>query len=74
MRYHFGVSEDVGGKVEKAMFGWFGHIGRVYQRRQTKQIYMASVDRIIGKSGPRKTYLDQIGELIRKCPVKSSRN
>jgi hypothetical protein len=44
------------------------------ERRLTKKIYEADVDGNAGRGRPRQTFLDQIGEVLEKGQVKSTRN
>jgi hypothetical protein len=53
---------------------WFGHIERMDERRLTKKIYEADVGGNAGRGGPRRTFLDQIGEVLEKGQVKITRN
>jgi hypothetical protein len=56
------------------MLRWFGHVERMYERRLTKEIYEADLGGNAGKRRPRRTFLDQIGEVLKKGQVKSTRN
>jgi hypothetical protein len=48
------------------MLRWFGHVERMYERRLTKEIYEADLGGNAGKRRPRRTFLDQIGEVLKK--------
>jgi hypothetical protein len=48
----------------------FGHVERMDERRLTKEIYKAD----LGGNAGRGTFLDQIGEVLEKGQVKSTRN
>jgi hypothetical protein len=61
IREECGVKENVVTKFEKNMLRWFGHLERMDERILTKEIF-------------RRIFLDQIGEVIEKGQVKSSRN
>jgi hypothetical protein len=61
-------------KIEKNMLRWFGHIEMMDERRLTKKIFEANVDANAGRVKPRRTFLDQIGEVLEKGQFKSTRN
>jgi hypothetical protein len=52
----------------------FGHLERMDERRLTKEIYKADLGGIAGRGRPMRTFLDQIGEVIEKGQIKSTRN
>jgi hypothetical protein len=68
IREEFGVCvEDVVIKIEKIMLRWFGHVERMDERRLTKKIYETDVGGNAGRRRPRRTFLDQIGEVLEKA-------
>jgi hypothetical protein len=74
IREECGVKEDVVTKIEKNMLRWFGHVERMDERRLTKEIYEADVGGTAGRGRPKRTFLDQIGEVLEKGKVRSTRN
>jgi hypothetical protein len=66
--------EDVVTKIEKNMLRWFGHVERMDERRLTKEIYKADLGGNAERERPRRTFLDQIGEVLEKGQVKSTQN
>jgi hypothetical protein len=54
------------------MLKWF-YLERMDERRLTKEIYKADLGGIAGRGRPRRTFLDQNGEVLEKGQV-STRN
>jgi hypothetical protein len=74
VREECGMKEDVVTKIEKNMFTWFVHVERKDERRLTKEIYEQNVGGNAGRRRPRRTFFDQIGEVLEKGLVKSTQN
>jgi hypothetical protein len=68
------VKEDVVTKIEKNMLRWFGHVERMDERRLTKENNEADLDVNAGRGRPRRTFLDQIGQVLEKGQLKNTRN
>jgi hypothetical protein len=66
IREECGVKEDVLTKIENNMLRWFGHVERMDERRLTKEIYETDVGGNAGRGRARRTFLDQIGEVLVK--------
>jgi hypothetical protein len=64
------VTEDVLNKIEKNMLRWFGHVRRMDEKGLTKESYdyEADLDGNAVRRKHKRTYLDQIENVLEKCP------
>jgi hypothetical protein len=74
IREECGVKEDVVTKIKKNMLRWFGHVEKMDERRLTKEIYKADLGGNAERGRLRRIFLDQIGDILEKGKVKSTRN
>jgi hypothetical protein len=74
MGYRVVSKEDLVTKIEKKMMRWFGHVERMDERRLSKEIYEVDVGGNAGRGILRRTFLDQIGEVLEKDQVRSTQN
>lgn len=74
IREKCGLKEDVVMKVRKGMLRWFGHIERMSESRVTKGIYKSKLAGVVPKGRPRRTFEDQIREVLEIGQVRSTHN
>ncbi|GBP39946.1 hypothetical protein EVAR_39174_1 [Eumeta japonica] len=75
VRERCALKGDLVTKIEKDMFRWLGHLERMKESRLTNQIYRADVcDGRVDKGRPRKSCADQIGGVLKKDQILSTRN
>jgi hypothetical protein len=56
------------------MLRWYGHVERMDESRLTKEIHEADMGGNARRGRSRRTFLDQIGEVLEKSQAKSTRN
>jgi hypothetical protein len=61
-------------KIKKGLLRWFGHVERMNGERTTKRIYDASMPGYRSRGRPRKTWHDQVKQILESGHVKSRNN
>ena len=74
IRERCGLNEDVVTKINKGLLRWFGHVERMDENRLTARIYRATVSGKVSRGRPRRTFIDQVSDVLSKGLVKSTRN
>lgn len=58
--------ESIHSVIERNQLKWFGHINRMQQKRQVKQVWEAKVQNKRGKGRPKKTWNGEVAMILKK--------
>ena len=61
-------------RIKKGTLRWFGHVERMNEERSVKRIYDAKVNGRRSRGRPRKTWHDQVNQILESGHVKSQNN
>jgi len=61
-------------KIKKGTLRWFGHVERMNEERSVRRIYDANVNGRTSRGRPRKTWHDQVNQILDSGDVRSRNN